>query len=154
MLRSSVTHRIATFLILVFFMPVGNAWTRRPGMKVNIRFIATGTLIRGTWGRNEDVYLAELQFPKQGETVLVRLIDSYPNEWPPIPDRALKSQTGLSIRVLRDSECDLPFAHMILRTAPGDAMAMLPERLGFEPWLDRRPNPTAIIPCYRTARRP
>lgn len=129
------------------------AWPHRHGQKARVRFLATSTLIRGTWGPNEDTYLAQLLLPKQNETVLVRLVDAYPNEWPPLARDILRSDAGTLLAVKRDAECDRPFGEILLRTAPGDPMALLPERLGYQPLLDRTPASGTILPCYRVLRR-
>lgn len=130
------------------------AWPhRRHGQKARVRFLATSTLIRGSWGPNEDTYLAQLLLPKQNETVLVRLVDAYPNEWPPLAREILKADAGAVLSVKRDAECDRPFGEILLRTAPGDPMAILPERLGYRPPMDRTPAPGTILPCYRVLRR-
>jgi hypothetical protein len=101
--------------------------------KVHVRFLATSTVVRGTWGYNEDIFLAELQPARSGELQLVRLIDEYPNYYAPLPVAVLTSQNGTALKVKRDAQCDLPFGRVLLRTAPGDLMAILPERLGYQP---------------------
>jgi hypothetical protein len=129
------------------------AWPHRHGQKARVRFLATSTLIRGTWGQNEDTYLAQLLLPKQNEAVLVRLVDAYANEWPPLARAALTADAGTVLSVKRDAECDRPFGEMLLRTAPGDPMAILPERLGYRPPLDRTSAAGTVLPCYRVLRR-
>lgn len=151
---STPTVRLAGIVIaLVLSANVAGAWHRKRGEKVQIHFLATSTLIRNTWGQNEDTYLAQLLFPKQNEAVLVRLVDVYPNEWPPISRDVLISQSATPIRVKRDSGCDLPFSQMLLRTAPGDPLAILPERLRYVPVMDKMPAMGKNIPCYRILRR-
>ena len=59
--------------------------------------------------------------PKQNEAVLVRLVDAYPNEWPPLAHKVLTSEAGALLPVRRDQECDRPFGEILLRTAPGVA---------------------------------
>jgi hypothetical protein len=83
----------------------------------------------------------------------VRLIDEYLNLFPPIPAEVLRSQSGTVLRVTRDPQCDRPFGEILLRTAPGDLMAILPERLGYQPALDRTPASGTVLPCYRVLRR-
>jgi hypothetical protein len=121
-------------------------------VKAQVRFLATSTEIRGTWGTNEDTFLVELQPVHHGELQLVRLLDEYPNPYPPLPVEILKSQSGTVLRVRRDAQCDRPFGEILLRTAPGDPMAILPERLSYQPQLDRIPEARKLIPCYRTVR--
>jgi hypothetical protein len=84
---------------------------------------------------------------------LIRLVDTYPNEWPPLSREVLKSDAGTVLPVKRDAECDRPFGEMLLRTAPGDPMAILQERLGYRPPLDWTPAPGTVLPCYRVLRR-
>ena len=128
------------------------AWPHRHGEKARVRFLATSTLIRGTWGENEDTYLAQLVLPKENEAVLVRLVDTYPNEWPPLPREVLTSDAGTILPVKRDAECDRPFGEILLRAAPGDLIAILPERLDYRPPLEFTPANATIVPCYRTVR--
>ena len=142
---------VCTFLLLAH---LANAWPHRhSGKKARVHFLAESTLVRGNWGWNEDAYLAELRLPKQAELVLVRLVDSYPNEAPPLSYAVLTAESGASFHVKRDQECDRPFGTMPLRAAPGDLMAILPMRLSYQPKMDRMPESGAILPCYRVARR-
>jgi len=151
-----ISNSLARITTLVLFVAVSasmaGAWPHNHGHKVRVRFLATGTLVRGTWGQNEDTYLAELSLSHDTESVLVRLIDAYPNEAPPLSREVLTSQSGTALRVNRDSECDRPFARMLLRTAPGDLMAILPERHGYRPPMERLPASQTILPCYRVSR--
>jgi hypothetical protein len=117
-----------------------------------VRFLATRTLIRGTFGQNDDTYLAELTFTHKEGPVLVRLVDSYPNETPPLSRTTLISELGTTLKVRRDTDCDRPYGELILRTAPDDPMAILPEKLGYRPQLQRTPQPNEMLPCYRTVR--
>lgn len=117
-----------------------------------MRFLATSTVVRGTWGYNQDIFLAELQPARNGELQLVRLIDEYPNFYPPLAAEVLKSKSGTVLKVRRDAQCDLPFGQVQLRTAPGDPMAILHERLGYQPRMDRTPEARTPLPCYRTVR--
>lgn len=121
--------------------------------KAHVHFLATSTLVRGTYGYNQDVFLVELRFSAHGESSLARLIDEYPNLSPPLAARDLRSPSGIVFWVRRDAKCDLPYADVLLRTAPGDPMALLPERLGYQPHLERTPGPDEVLPCYRTAKR-
>jgi hypothetical protein len=151
-----ISNSLARITTLVLFIAVSasmaGAWPHKHGHKVRVRFLATGTLVRGTWGQNEDTYLAELSLSHDTESVLVRMVDAYPNEAPPLSHAVLTSNSGTVLRVRRDSECDRPYAQMLLRTAPGDPMAILRERLNYVPQLDRTMDPKALLPCYRIAR--
>lgn len=147
--------QIAPIIILFFSWSVASASKRlhKHDQKANVHFLATSTLIRGTWGQNEDTDLAQLLLPKQSEAVLVRLVDAYPNEWPPLAREVLTSDAGAVLPVKRDAECDRPFGEILLRAAPGDPMAILPMRLYYQPPLDRTPAAGTILPCYRVLRR-
>ena len=140
-------------LLIVVTCSTASAWTHKMGQKARVKFLATSTLIRGTFGPNEDTYLAELSLNKDSEHVLIRLIDAYPNEAPPLSREDLTAPSGITLRVRRDFECDRPYEQMITRTAPGDPMAILPVRLEFQPQLERAPSSNARLPCYRIARR-
>jgi hypothetical protein len=142
---------LALFIIAVFTANNTEASPHKKGQTVRVRFLATSTLFRTTWGTNEDAYLAELEFPKGNEQVLVRLIDEYPSA--PLSEEVLRSNTGTNFIVKRDAGCDRPFGQILLRTAPGDPMAVLPERLSYRPLLERTPAPGTILPCYRVLRR-
>jgi hypothetical protein len=121
-------------------------------LKARTHFLATSTCIRGTWGTNEDIYLAEITVNGRDKT-LVRLIDEYPDLQPPMSHESLTSSTGTEIWIKRDSECDIAYANMKLRTAPGDPMVILHERLKYQPQMDNAPAPDTNLPCYRTVRR-
>lgn len=148
--RSQIT---AVLVVAAMTAATARAWPHRQGQKVRVHFLATSTLIRGTWGPNEDTYLAQLLLPKQNEAVLVRLVDAYPNEWPPLAREVLTSDAGTVLPLKRDAKCDRPFGEILLRTAPGDPMAILPVRLSYRPPLDRTPVSGTILPCYRVLRR-
>jgi hypothetical protein len=148
--------RLCRVLVICFVFVSGLSVSARERMAtqlVRVKFLATGTAVRGTWGFNQDTYLAELVSPPIGGQVLIRLVDEYFNAAPPVSSEVLTSETGTMLRVRRDSLCDLPYASILLRTKPGDPRAILPERLGYEPQLDKIPDPGTIIPCYRMVRR-
>lgn len=83
----------------------------------------------------------------------MRLIDAYSNEFPPLSREVLTSDAGSVLSLKRDAGCDRPFGEVLLRTAPGDPLAILLERLSYRPRLDRTPEAETILPCYRTIRR-
>ncbi len=143
---------IAIALVVLFAL----SCDARPRLRVEkgkVRFLATSWVIRGTWGRNEDTYLAELTLPSEQIPSLIRLMDNYSNEFPSLPLSVLTSQIGTVMRVSRDEECDIPFSQMAFRSAPGDPMAILPERLNYQPQLPTTVAPDEKLPCYRTVRR-
>ena len=139
-------------LTLTVALSQANAWPHKLGKKARVTFVAAGTLIRGTWGQNEDTYLVSLVFSKGTEPVLARLVDTYPNEWPSISFDALTAPGGTVMRVKRDPRCDVLFGQMPLRAAPGDLMAVLPVKLTYRPQLERLPPPNAVLPCYHRMR--
>jgi len=152
--RTKSASQVITFLALaVMIMDTASAWPHHRGEKARVHFLATSTLIRGSWGQNQDTYLAQLYLPKRKDALLMRLKDTYPNEWAPLAREVLKSDTSTALFVQRDAECDRPFGEIVLRTAPGDPMALLPERLGYQPMLERIPTPGTILPCYQVVRR-
>ena len=130
----------------------GASWPHRNGQKARVRFLATSTLVRGTWGRSEDTCLAEVTFTSESDPLLVRLVDSYPNEAPPISGAALTSTSGTTFWMRRSTDCDRPYREMVLRTEPGDPQAILHERLSYQPQLARTHEPNQALPCYRTVR--
>jgi hypothetical protein len=128
------------------------ARTRIRALKALVRFLATSTLVRGSWGLNQDIYLAELTTSAAADPQLIRLIDEYNHAASPLSKAALTSPSGTTLLVWRDSQCDLAYRAIVLRTAPGDPLAILPERLGYQPHMDHPPTPDTILPCYRTVR--
>jgi len=150
------SNALVRFLSIVMVITISTAtvyaWPHKNGQKARVQFLATSTLIRGNWGPNEDTYLAELTFTPEGDPPLVLLVDSYANEAPPLSRAVLTSSTGSAFNVRRDTDCDRPYGEMILRTAPGDPTAILPDRLGYQPQLPRTPEPNELLPCYRTVR--
>jgi hypothetical protein len=126
----------------------------RQTFKGRIRFLATTTSIRSSWAGNQDIYLATIQFQGRGdEAALARVIDEYPSYRVAIPSEVLASSSSTSFRLRRDRSCDVAYGLMSIRTAPGDAMAILPEPFSFRPALSEAVQPADIIPCYRIVRR-
>lgn len=143
---------VAILIVITLAGTSARAWPHHHGQKARVHFLATSTLIRGTWGMNEDTYLAQLFFPKQSAPVLARLMEAYPNEWSPLTRNVLKSDTGTILPVKRDPDCDRPFGEILLRTAPGDPLAILPERLRYQPHLEETPTPDTVVPCFLVIR--
>lgn len=125
----------------------------RHHQRAHVRFVATSTLLRGAWGYNEDTYLAQIVLRKESEAVLVRLIDFYTSGWPPLSHETLTAEAGTTLAVERDQTCDSSFGEILLRTAPGDPMAILPEPLSYTPIMARTPDSATVLPCYRVLRR-
>jgi hypothetical protein len=125
---------------------------RSRSIKARTHFLATGACIRGTWGLNQDIYLAEITLKKEREVQLVRLIDEYTPFAQPLSVTALTAAAGTVLRVRRDEQCNIPYRQMHLRTAPGDPMAILQERLSYRPQLQTTPGQDDLLPRYRTVR--
>jgi hypothetical protein len=146
--------RIASAIVIVAIATMtAEAWPHRKDQKARVQFLASSTLVRGTWGLNEDTYFADLHLRPDSEPILVRLIDEYPNEAPPLSTVILSSRSGAMLRVQCDSQCDSPYSRMLLRTAPGDLVAILPARLEYQPLLPERAEPSSVLHCYRTMSR-
>lgn len=148
----NLLRAVTAIAVIAISVHSADARPRIRVQKTHVRFLAASTFVRGTWGYNQDIFLAELLSLRHGEPLLVRLIEEYPNGFPPLSADALTSPGGTVLRVLRDVQCDLPYASILLRTAPSDPRATLHERLGYSPQLDKTPEPDAILPCYRTVR--
>ncbi len=146
-------YQVAALSILIFgtSLPI-TARTRINVISARVRFLATGTLIRHNWGTNEDVYLAELEQPDRDEQRIIRLVDEYPSYAPPLPTSLLKARDGEMFKLRRDENCDITFGAMVLRTAPGDPLALLPERLQYMPMEHDALNPATTVACYRIVR--
>ena len=141
-------------LSLAMFVATSQAGSRMKAQKAHVRFLATGTLIRGTWGPNEDTYLVEVaEGTSQLVTYrLVTLIDEYANKAPPLSTEVLTSPTGLNLRLRRDSQCDRPYSQLVFRAAPGDLIALIRGKLAYAPKLNKVPQPGEVVPCYRVVR--
>jgi hypothetical protein len=149
----SITRIASVVAGIVIAVSIADAKPHKRIEKAQVRFLASSTLVRGTWGMNEDTYLAELRLRQDSEEILVRLIDEYPNEAPPLSETALTSESGTILRVQRDSRCDSGYGQMLLRAAPGDLMAILPLKLEYQPLLPERIEQNSVLRCYRTIRR-
>lgn len=145
--------RIAVVIAFVLLPGIAAARSPHPRpLKAQTRFLATSAFIRGTWGTNQDIYLAEI-IPHAGDKpLLVRLIDEYLTFQLPLSVDSLTSTTGTTLRIMRDVRCDIPYSQMQFRTAPGDPMAILHERLSYQPHMDKTPQSDTVLPCYRTVR--
>lgn len=152
MRAKSVTQMIYMALIVAISATSIEAWAHKPGQKALVRFLATSTVIHSAAGSNEDTYLAELTLAPQEVPLLARLIDSFPSAASPLSKEVLISPKGSVLRVVRDTSCDRPYSKIILRTAPGDPMAIMREPLSYQPPMDTIPAPDTILPCYRLVR--
>jgi hypothetical protein len=120
-------------------------------LKLRVRFLATSTSIHRGDGRNQDVYLVELQ-PSSSDTQeanIARLVDEYPSFRGAIDRSILVAEPGRILRLVRDASCDRSISQTPLRTVPGDPSAVLPELLGFHPDIPSALRPETPLPCYR-----
>jgi hypothetical protein len=131
----------------------GTAAARHPHpMKVQVHFLATSTSVHSGLGTSQDAYLVEVTARGMEEPIFARLVDEFPPYQLMLPAEALESPEGVTLKVTRDQTCDRSFGLMPLRAAPGDPMAILPERLGFQPVLPRAIRSEEVLPCYRIVR--
>lgn len=147
---------VATCLLAMTFFSgsIAMGSTRGRGVeKRKVLFLATSSLVRGTWGYDLDTYLAEFVPANGDERLLIHLVDDYPNFAPPLSTDVLTSSSGTVLKVKRDRQCDMPITQMKLRSAPGDPIAALPVPQSYEPLLEPRPAPEAVLPCYRIIRK-
>jgi hypothetical protein len=149
--NSSIQFSAFIAFLILTSSAAGKTPNHRP-FKAHTHFLATSTFIRGTWGTNKDVYLAEIATRAKNEFRLVKLIDEYPNLEPRLSVGSLTSADETVLRIRRDHQCDAPYGRMQLRAAPGEPMAILTERLDYQPKLLRMPDLNMILPCYRTVR--
>ena len=125
-----------------------------PMLKAHVRFLATGELIRVAQGLSHDEYLVSVSTHSSAEQQQVaRLVDDYINFAPPIPQNVQTSAKLVTFELVRDSTCDLPYHAMMLRSAPGDLIALYPAPTHYTPVLDEAIAPATVIPCYRTVRK-
>lgn len=153
MLTTRSILRITMVPSLLLSTAVGSAKPHIHVIKTRVRFLATSTSVRSGIGESQDVYLVELPSGIGSEgSMLARLVDYYSSPQAGFSPGHLSGE-GPILRIRRDGSCDTPLADMPLRTAPGDPMAILPERFQYEPPLPQGTNINAVLPCYRTVRR-
>ena len=152
MISNALTRIVAICALIALSATTAGAWPHKRGQKARVRFLATSTLVRGTFGQNEDTYLAQVFTARGDESYLIRLVDAYPNEAPPLSVATLTSDSGAHLRIQRDPQCDRSYEEMPLRAAPGDLLALLPEKLTYRPPLDKTLDLPRLLPWYRTAR--
>lgn len=148
---------LLSIIVILMSSPMPALGVTRAGKEIvrtNVRFLATSTSIRSSWAGNQDVYLVQIELPGRAkQATLARLVDEYPSYRAAIPSEVLMSSSATSFRLERDRGCDITYGLMLLRTAPGDPMAIMPERLSFQPALPEPVTPTEILPCYDVVRR-
>ena len=104
-------------------------------------------------GMNLDVYLAQIIPHEVTDPQLIRLVDEYHNLELPLSKDGLTSTIRTTLRIIRDTRCDTSYLQTQFRTGPGDSMAILPERLGYQPKFERTPSIGEMLLCDRTVRR-
>lgn len=145
--------KLGMAVLLVIAAPIGAiAAVHVHSVKAHLHFLATSTSVHSELGTNQDIYLAEITLPRSDETILVRLIDEYPPYRLTLSSEILSSPDGAVLKVRRDKMCDRALTQMPLRTAPGDPLAILPQRLRYQPQLPGSIDPEMVLPCYRTVR--
>lgn len=132
---------------------MAHAWPHKREPRVRVRFLAEETLVRGTWGTNQDSYLAEFLPSKDSPSGLLQVKDEYAQWDFPLSQAVLTSQSGTNIRLKRDTACDVQYGALNLRAAPGDLIAMLPVHLTYHPVLSNSVHSGDVIPCYHIARK-
>lgn len=120
--------------------------------KLLVRFLATSTAVHSAWSGNQDVYLVELKNKAQGTPFLAKLVDEYPGYESAIPRRLLVSDKASPLKVRRDPECDVRYADMPKRAAPGDRMAIYPAPMTFVPSINPSVAGDFQVPCFRVVR--
>lgn len=148
-----LVQTMATLVMMIATVALADGRSHGKTQQARVHFVATSTLLRGTWGYNEDTYLAQLQLGPRGARLLVRLVDEYSNLSAPLSAGVLRSDRGTTLRVRRDDECDLQYSSMLLRAAPGDLLALLPGKLVYQPHLDAPVDPSYVLPCFRVVHR-
>ena len=151
LLRSALFRSYAVLLVLTM-LPFTAAAGHKKYLRVDIHFLATSTSVQSSFGESEDVYLVELTM-QGGEPFPARLIDGYPPYETGFTEGLLTSGSDVTGKVRRDNTCDIAFGEMPLRTAPGNPLAVLPEKLGYTPRLSRPIPSGEVLPCYRIVRR-
>lgn len=154
-MKTNVRYKFAWLgnIVIVSFMTMPVASAKSPKyISAQVRFMATSTSTRSSFGENQDVYLIEVK-PRDGsDPQLARLEDIYPRYRDGLSEAVLKSPGWDHLKLIRDHSCDTAFGAMPLRTAPGDPAALLLERLGFHPRLPVKPPLNEVLPCFRTVR--
>ena len=152
MRRLGRTVVVSVLLLMIAFAAPTSSAAKIQVEKVVVRFLARSTAVHNSWAGNQDVYLIELHTERSPQIVLSKLVDEYPAYAAPISTTALRSVAGAKLRVLRSSDCDVLYSLMPIRAAADDRIAILPEKLKFQPSLTEIPAEGAVLPCYRLVR--
>lgn len=136
----------AILLANAIYLSASGAWSQPHEKASWIRLLAASTLVRNTWSQNENTSLALLLSPKESKSKFVRLVEACPNEAPPFFHAVMTFNSRTALRVRCIANCDRPFGEILLRTAPGHPMVILPEQLSFQSRLDQFQNRASIVP--------
>jgi len=137
-------------LLVCSFQPVPFFAKQSKKDTVSIRFVAQSVAIRSAGSDNEDVYLVKV-YPAGDQTgFYAKLVDTYRDFAPALPLRIVTSESPVHLRAARDSQCDVLFAEMHLRSAPGDLIAIIPTTIDYETTETKSISPGTKLPCFRT----
>jgi hypothetical protein len=140
--------------LAAFCFPLAlNSKTIDKPTKYFVRFVASSTMVRQAWGGNQDVYLVELKKTSKDPPFLAKLVDEYTGYERAVPNALLVSDGTSRIKARRDPACDVRYADMPKRGAPGDPAAVYPVPMSFEPHLSLPIEGDSVIQCYRLVRR-
>ncbi len=120
------------------------------GNKAGVRFVAQSMSFRTTWAYSEDVYLVEIHPSKNGQPYYGKLLDAYQGLGRPLPLQMVTSKSPITMKIARDSSCDVRYGNMLIRSAPGDPVALLPGKFTYESSETKSIPKDTMIPCYRT----
>jgi hypothetical protein len=144
-------HLIWTTLALVILCRSAIGGTLHPrSLTAHVKFLATSTCIRGTWDNNEDICSAEFVPNAKAAPVHLQLVDEYPFFTAALSQEELNSTAGSTLRIRRDTQCNLPYAKPQLRNAPGDQREILSPGLNYSQQFVESPTPDEIPPFDRT----
>lgn len=130
-----------------------HAWPHRKSPWLRVRFLAEETLVRGTWGINQDKYLAEFIPSGNCPSGILQIVDEY-SEWDfPISFSDLSNKNGIKLRLQRDMSCDVMFSNLNLRAAPGDPEAILAVTMTYKPNNLKDISQNQTVPCYHIVRK-
>jgi len=137
--------RIVSFIVAILLsaMTLG-AWAHRQGRKVQVRFLATGTLILTSWYWNEDAHLPEWFLPAD-ESAIESLITEYRSEAPPLSREVLTSQSATIPYARCNTRCHRSSTQTVMRAALGAPIALFREGLNSTTWCACRVTTSQII---------
>ncbi len=154
-LPNEVPHRALRLVMLALasaqILTAGSAERVPKPIRLSVRFVARSTAFRSSALGNEDVYLVSIDNGTTQEPGYAKLVDTFPGYAPSLSSQLLTSQSPVPLTVRRDPGCDVAFAHMLIRSAPSDPIALIAERMSFHSQETDAISPTSVLPCYRVA---